>query len=100
MKPCFLLGGVIGSVFCVEIIKTKYKMEEKLNEIIKAHENNLLKYTQERDTRLAKMQFMSEHKFEHESQHLRTQKDAVSDMFFDYRKAIEDLRELLNAWNS
>ena len=75
-------------------------MEEKLKEIIEAHENNLLKYTQERDARLSKMQFMSEHKFEQELQHLRTQKDAVSDMFFDYRKAIEDLREMLNAWNS
>lgn len=75
-------------------------MEEKLKQIIEEHENNLLIYTQERDARLAKMQFMREHKFEQELQHLQTQKDAVSDMFFDYRKAIEDLREMLNAWNS
>ena len=75
-------------------------MEEKLKEIIEAHEANLVKYTQERDARQAKMQFMSEHKFEQELQHLRTQKDAVSDMFYDFRKAIEDLREMLNAWNS
>ncbi len=75
-------------------------MEEKLNEIIEAHENNLLKYTQERDARQAKMHFMIEHKFEQELQHLRTQKDAVSDMFYDYRTAIEDLRKLLNDWNA
>lgn len=75
-------------------------MEERLKEIIEAHEANLAKYTNERDARQAKMQFMSEHKFEQELQHLRTQKDAVSDMFYDYRKAIEDLREMLNAWNS
>jgi hypothetical protein len=75
-------------------------MEKKLNEIISEHEKNLVKYTQERDSRQEKMRFMSEHKFEHELQHLITQKEAVSDMFYDYRKAIEDLRELLNAWNS
>ena len=75
-------------------------MEEKLKEIIEAHEANLANYTNERDARQAKMQFMSEHKFEQELQHLRTQKDAVSDMFYDYRKAIEDLREMLNAWKS
>lgn len=75
-------------------------MEEKLNQIITAHENNLLKYTQERDSRLEKMKFMVEHKFDHEYEHLKTQKDAVSDMFYDYRMAIEELRELLNAWNS
>ena len=72
---------------------------ENLKEIIEAHENNLVKYTQERDARLAKMKFMSDHKFENELQHLRTQKDAVSDMFYDYRKAIEDLREMLNNWD-
>ena len=75
-------------------------MEEKLKEIIEAHENNLVKYTQERDARIAKMQFMSEHKFMQELEHLRTQKDAVSDMFYDYQKAIEDLRKMLNDWNS
>jgi hypothetical protein len=75
-------------------------MEDKLKEIIEAHELNLVKYTQERDARNAKMEFMREHKFENELQHLRTQKDAITDIFYDYRKAIEDLRELLNAWQS
>jgi hypothetical protein len=75
-------------------------MDEKLNEIIKEHEKNLVKYTQERDLLQGKMRFMAEHKFEHELANLRTQKEAVSDMFYDYRKAIEDLRKLLNAWNS
>ncbi len=40
---------------------------------------------------------MRDHKFENELNHLRTQKDAVTDMFYDYRKAIEDLKEMLNA---
>ena len=33
-------------------------MEEKLNKIIETHELNLVKYTQERDARQAKMQLM------------------------------------------
>jgi len=75
-------------------------MEEKLKEIIEAHEMHLLKYTQERDARNAKIGFMIDHSFKHEAQFLQEQKDAVTDMFYDYRKAIEDLREMLNAWNS
>ena len=75
-------------------------MEEKLQKIIETHELNIVKYTQERDERNAKMQFLKEHKFEKEYEHLLTQKMATSDMFYDYRKAIEDLREMLNAWNS
>lgn len=75
-------------------------MEEILQKLIEEHELNLNKYTTERDTRIAKMQFLNEHKFMHELEHLRTQKDAVSDIFYDYRKAIEDLRKILNDWNS
>lgn len=43
---------------------------------------------------------MREHKFENELQYLRTQKEAISDIFYDYRKSIDDMREILNAWNS
>ena len=68
--------------------------------LIEEHENNLVKYTQERDERQAKMIFMREHKFEEELRVLITKKDAVSDIFYDYRKAIEDLRKILNDWNS
>ena len=75
-------------------------MEEILQKLIEEHENKLVKYTRERDERQAKMIFMSEHKFMQELEHLRTQKDAVSDIFYDYRKAIEDLRKILDAWNS
>lgn len=75
-------------------------MEEILQKLIEEHELNLNKYAIECSTRIAKMQFLNEHKFMHELEHLQTQKDAVSDIFYDYRKAIEDLRKILNDWNS
>lgn len=75
-------------------------MEEKLKEIIEAHESNLVRYTKNRDSRRAKMEFLNEHQFYEELRHLQIQKDAISEIFYDYQKAIEDLREMLNAWNS
>ncbi len=75
-------------------------MEEKLNKIIETHELNLVKYTQERDARNAEMQFLREHNFEKEYEHLLNQKMATSDMFYDYRNAIDEFRKMLDAWNS
>ena len=75
-------------------------MEEKLNKIIETHELNLVKYTQERDARNAKMQFLRDHNFEKEYEHLLTQKMATIDIFYDYRNAIDELRKMLDAWNS
>jgi len=75
-------------------------MEEKLQKIIELHEAALGKYTQERDTRNAKMQFLKDHKFEKEYEHLLTQKMATGGMFCDYRHAIDELRKMLDAWSS
>jgi hypothetical protein len=75
-------------------------MEEKLQKIIETHELNIVKYTQERDERNAKMQFLRDHNFEKEYEHLLTQKMATGDMFYDYRNAIEELRKMLDAWQS
>lgn len=75
-------------------------MEEKLNKIIETHELILVKYTQEHHDRNAKMKFLREHKFEKEYEHELTQKMAISDIFYDYRTAIDELRKMLDAWNS
>ncbi len=75
-------------------------MEERLNEIIEANELALINYQQEVDELRERIQFMREHKFEQEAQYLITQKDAKMDLFLDYRKAIEDLRKMLNDWQS
>jgi hypothetical protein len=75
-------------------------MEEKLNEIISKHEQNLAMYIEYRNSRNEKMRFLSDHKFDHEVEFLRVQKEAVSDILYDYQNIIESLRELLNAWES
>ena len=75
-------------------------MEEKLQKIIELHEAALRKYTQERDARNDNIQFLKDHKFEKEYQHLLTQKMATADLFCDYRNAINELRKMLDAWSS
>ena len=75
-------------------------LAETLETILTVSENEIVKYTQQRDDIQAKIKFMSEHGFERELDHLRTKKDAFSDVFYDYRLLTEKLRELLNAWNS
>jgi len=75
-------------------------LAETLETILNVSENEIVKYTQQRDDIKSKMKFMSEHGFEKELEHLRTKQDAFNDVFYDYRLLTEKLRELLNAWNS
>lgn len=75
-------------------------METRLTEIIEHHEMELLRYKAEIDSINAKTAFMSEHKFQHELVYLQNKKSAMLDIFFDYKKIIEDLRDVLNALNS
>ena len=75
-------------------------MEEHLKKIIEEHELKLVKYQSEKDYRNHEIHFMVEHNFKREAENLQIKKDAVSDIFYDYRTAIESLRKLLNGWNS
>jgi D-arabinose 1-dehydrogenase-like Zn-dependent alcohol dehydrogenase len=75
-------------------------MEEKFNKILEKHELNVSAYVATKKATLEKMKFMQEHNFQHELEHLRVKRDAINDILMDYQNAIEDLRALLNAWNS
>ena len=75
-------------------------MEEILEKLIEEHELNMIRYKQEKEERQYKMIFCNEHKLENELLFLRNQQNAINDIYYDYKKAIEDLRKILNDWNS
>lgn len=75
-------------------------MEEKLKQIIEEHEKLVSEYQIQNDIRFEKMRFLQEHHFEHELAHERLVRQSALSILLDYRKAIEELRALLNAWNS
>jgi hypothetical protein len=74
-------------------------MEEKLNEIITKNEVLVQRFTDYQNSLNQKMQFVYDHDFIHEYKHLQTQEQAMTPLLEDYRDAIEELRNLLNAWN-
>lgn len=73
-------------------------MEEKLNELLEKAELKLLEYDRERVEINHKMTFLKEHGFNKELEWLHHKKNAMSDLFYDYRTTVKDIRELLNKW--
>jgi len=75
-------------------------MENKLREILHAHELKLVEFEQQIEKRNYKIIFMKEHNFPNELQFLQTEKMAITEMFIFYRDIIEQIKELLNACES
>lgn len=75
-------------------------MEEKLNEILEKAELRIVQYEKEREELSHKIRFLKEHGFEKEKEWLLNKKNAMNDVFFDYRDSVEKIRELLNKWLS
>ena len=75
-------------------IKNLLQMEKELEKSIRRHEDNLIRYTEERNYRNKEIQFMKEHNFEREAQYLILQKEFISGMYDDYKEVIGILKEL------
>lgn len=75
-------------------------MSDKLTQIIQANELKVLHYCNKLEEVNAKMKFTHEHKFLHEFEHLKTQKEVLVEVLYDYKKAIFDLREMVDGWNN
>jgi inorganic pyrophosphatase len=74
-------------------------MSDRLTQIIEAQELKVLHYCNKLEELNAKMKFTHEHKFFHEFEHLKTQKEVLVEVLYDYKKAVSDLRDMVNAWN-
>jgi len=75
-------------------------MEEKFNEILQKHEIRLIDFEREKNEMAQKCLFLKEHGFNKELEWLNHERQSKIDLFLNYRDAIKELRELLNAWNS
>lgn len=75
-------------------------MEEKLNELLEKAELKLIAYDRERVEINHKMSFLKEHGFNKELDWLQHKKNAMSDLFYDYRETVQNIRDLLNEWLS
>ena len=75
-------------------------MEEKLKEILDDYEGQISKYEkllQDLDSKLA---FYIEHKFEEEVRMIRVKYDTLNMAIYRWRKMQNELKDVLNAWNS
>ena len=75
-------------------------MEEKLNELLEKAELQIIQHEKEREELSNKIRFLKEHGFEKEKEWLLNKKNAMNDVFFDYRETVQNIREMLNKWLS
>jgi hypothetical protein len=73
-------------------------MEEKLNEIIHEAKIDLIEH-EERFTYLkCKIKFLKDHNFDKEAAHYEYQLEAYEPIFKEHRDLVNEIDELLNAW--
>ena len=75
-------------------------MDKKLNEILKKSEARFEEYKHAHEELNHKLGFLSDHKFPKELEWLIHERDSKADLYYDYRNMIEEVRDLLNKWNS
>jgi len=75
-------------------------MEEHLNELLEKAELKIIKHEKEREELSCKIRFLKEHGFEKEKEWFDNKRNAMDDVFFDYRETVQNIREMLNKWSS
>ena len=75
-------------------------MEEKLQEILDSNLIRVDTYTKEEEKLLSQIDFYSNHNLNEEKRIALIKYEAVSKVLYRYKAMVEEVRELLNAWNS
>lgn len=70
-------------------------MEKELKELIRKHENNLLRCVNERDELRNKIRFCSQHKFEEEQRVAQLKVNAMDMVIYDFKELIDSLKKLV-----
>lgn len=78
----------------------KTGLEERLQEILNTHADNVERYKSERDSLRNKARFCSEHKFEEEKRITMVRLEQVEMLFYDYQQMNEAIKDALHDWNS
>jgi hypothetical protein len=75
-------------------------MEEKLKEIL---ESNLIRvdgYIKEEEKLIAQLEFYDKHNLQEEKRITLLKYDALSKVLYRYKAMVNEVKELLDAWNS
>jgi len=75
-------------------------MEEKLKEIL---ESNLIRvdgYAKEEEKLISQIDFYSSHNLNEEKRIALIKYEALSKVLYRYKAIVEEVKDLLNAWNS
>ena len=75
-------------------------MEEELKEIL---ESNLIRvdtYAKEEEKLISQIEFYDKHNLQEEKRIALIKYDTISKVLYRYKAMVEEVRELLNAWNS
>lgn len=75
-------------------------MEEKLKEILDSNLIRVDTYTKEEEKLLSQIDFYSTHNLNEEKRIALIRHEALSKVLYRYKAMVEEVRELLNAWNS
>ena len=75
-------------------------MIEKLKEILEKNQLRFIDYEREQKKREYKISFFSEHRFENELDILLKIDQNITNIYFDYKKMIEELTQIINMWES
>ncbi len=75
-------------------------LEEKLDEIISNNEYEIHKLKEKENALLQYINFVSDHKFEEEKRIANIKYCETSLILHHYSKMVQELRDVLNKWNS
>lgn len=75
-------------------------MEEKLEEIIQDAEERLDEIERTISSLKLKMAFLKDHKFHREHDWILAEYISKHEIYSQYKKTVEEIRGLLNLWNS
>ncbi|WP_114752333.1 hypothetical protein [Pleomorphovibrio marinus] len=75
-------------------------MEEKLEEILQKAESDLYDFDKEITQLQHRAMFLQNHSFNKEKEWVYAKLDAKREIFYRYKTTVENLREMLNKWNS
>jgi len=75
-------------------------MEEKLKEILESNLIRVERYAKEEEKLIAQIDFYSSHNLNEEKRIALVKYEALSKVLYRYKDMVEEVKDLLNAWNS
>ena len=73
-------------------------MEKEIKELIRNNENDLMRWTEKRDSLRNKIRFCFEHKFEEEVRICQSELKHFEGIIYDYEQFIKDLEIILKSY--